>query len=65
MPTHKFHSTGIRSASAKITWDINPNKPIIISEFGAGAKYGNHGDVGQRWTEEFQEELYRETIKMV
>jgi beta-glucuronidase len=56
---------GLPEKCAKITWEINQNKPIIISEFGAGAKYGNHGDVGQRWTEEFQEELYLETIKMV
>lgn len=28
--------------------------PIIMSEFGAEAKYGNHGGTNQRWTEEPQ-----------
>ncbi len=31
-----------------------PDKPIIMSEFGAEAKYGNHGETNQRWTEEQQ-----------
>ena len=31
-----------------------PQKPVLMSEFGAEAKAGNHGDVHQRWTEEQQ-----------
>ena len=31
-----------------------PNKPIIMSEFGAEAKFGNHGATNARWTEEQQ-----------
>ncbi len=31
-----------------------PAKPIIMSEFGAEAKQGNHGPVTQRWAEEQQ-----------
>ncbi len=31
-----------------------PQKPIIMSEFGAEAKYGNHGATNARWTEEQQ-----------
>jgi beta-glucuronidase len=34
-------------------WTL-PDKPIIMSEFGAEAKYGNHGETNQRWTEEQQ-----------
>jgi beta-glucuronidase len=34
-------------------------KPVIISEFGAGAKSGKHGNVQERWTEEYQAEVYR------
>ncbi len=34
-------------------WTL-PNKPIIMSEFGAEAKQGNHGGVHDRWTEEQQ-----------
>jgi len=36
-----------------IHWTF-PQKPILMSEFGAEAKFGNHGPVDQRWTEEQQ-----------
>ena len=49
----------------KMTWEIPYNKPVIVSEFGGGAKYGYHGEKNQRWTEEFQENLYRENIAML
>ena len=49
----------------KMTWEIPYNKPVIISEFGGGAKSGYHGPKNQRWTEEFQENLYRENIAMI
>ena len=49
----------------KINWHITHDKPVIISEFGAGAKYGLHGDKDERWTEEYQEYLYQETLKMI
>ena len=49
----------------KMTWEIPYDKPVIISEFGGGAKYGLHGAKNQRWTEEFQENLYRENCAMI
>ena len=49
----------------KMRWEIPYNKPVIISEFGGGAKYGYHGEKNQRWTEEFQENLYRENLAMM
>ncbi len=49
----------------KIKWDISQNKPVIISEFGAGAKHGLHGAKDNRWTEEYQEYLYDETLMML
>ena len=51
--------------ASKMQWDIPYDKPVIISEFGGGAKYGLHGPKNQRWTEEFQENLYRENIAMI
>ena len=36
-----------------IHWTF-PQKPVIMSEFGAEAKFSNHGPVDQRWTEEQQ-----------
>ena len=49
----------------KMTWEVPYNKPVIISEFGGGAKAGYHGAENQRWTEEFQERLYKENIAML
>jgi beta-glucuronidase len=42
-----------------------PEKPIIVSEFGAEAKAGNHGQKQQRWTEEFQLDFYRHNFAML
>ena len=49
----------------KMTWEIPYDKPVIISEFGGGAKAGYHGAQNQRWTEEFQENLYRQNCAML
>ena len=49
----------------KMRWEIPYDKPVIISEFGGGARYGLHGPKNQRWTEEFQENLYIENIAMI
>lgn len=47
------------------SWKTNFNKPLIISEFGADAKFGLYGDEQTRWTEEYQNALYREQINML
>ena len=44
---------------------VLPEKPIIISEFGAEAKQGNHGAVNQRWTEEQQVYVYEHQFTML
>lgn len=49
----------------KVTWNINFNKPFFISEFGGGALYNYRGDSLTRWTEDYQEYLYREQIQML
>ena len=49
----------------KMKWVIPYDKPVIISEFGGGARYGYHGAKNQRWTEEFQENLYKENTAML
>jgi beta-glucuronidase len=40
-------------------------KPLIMSEFGADALYGLHGDPLARWTEEYQENVYRHQVGML
>jgi beta-glucuronidase len=51
----------------KIVWENPYNKPIIISEFGAEALYGNHGskDTASSWSEEYQEQVYKDQITML
>jgi beta-glucuronidase len=56
---------GLPDKCKDISWKITQNKPVIISEFGADAKYGFHGDKLTRWTEEYQEYLYIETLDMI
>ncbi len=56
---------GLPEKCETITWKIEQDKPVLISEFGAGAKHGLHGDKNARWTEEFQEDLYIKTIAMI
>jgi beta-glucuronidase len=56
---------GLPEKCSTITWKIEQDKPVLISEFGAGAKQGLHGSKDVRWTEEYQENLYIETIEML
>lgn len=49
----------------KMKWVIPFNKPVVISEFGGGAVAGRHGDKSQRWTEEFQANMYRQNLAML
>ncbi len=56
---------GLPEKCSRSEWTIKFNKPMIISEFGGGAKYGYHADKDTRWSEEFQEELYIQNIKML
>ena len=48
-----------------IDWASKYEKPLIMSEFGGDALFGNHGDAGARWTEEYQENLYKHQIAML
>ncbi len=56
---------GLPEKADKVTWEINYNKPVFISEFGGGAKKGYHGDTNTIFTEEFQEHLYRKSLTMI
>lgn len=51
--------------AAKMTWEVPYDKPVIISEFGGGAVAGWHADKKVRFSEEFQEDLYIESLKMM
>jgi beta-glucuronidase len=46
-------------------WRVDYDKPLIMSEFGGGAKAGLHGPETERWTEEYQADIYRHQIGML
>jgi len=46
-------------------WRIDYQKPLIVSEFGGDAKAGLHGDATERWTEEYQANIYRHQFGML
>jgi beta-glucuronidase len=50
---------------AALRWQADAGKPVIVSEFGAGALQGLHGDLNQRWTEEYQAAVYRNNLAML
>jgi beta-glucuronidase len=56
---------GLPDKCNEINWIIKYNKPVLISEFGADALQGNHGDVLTRFSEEYQEDLYKKTLNML
>jgi len=49
----------------KMQWKANWNKPLIVSEFGGGAPAGRHGDADERWTEEYQDNLFQHQLAMI
>jgi beta-glucuronidase len=46
-------------------WRVEYQKPMIMSEFGGGAKAGLHGGENERWTEEYQANIYRHQLGML
>ncbi len=56
---------GLPEICSRAKWTIEIEKPVIISEFGGGALYGFHADKDTRWSEEFQEELYKQNLNML
>ena len=56
---------GLPEKADQLQWRTKYQKPLIMSEFGGDALFGNHGDASARWTEEYQEDLYRHQIAML
>ena len=46
-------------------WETKYDKPLIMSEFGAGALQGFHADADTRWSEEFQARVYEHQFPML
>ncbi len=56
---------GMPDEITKYHFEIKYNKPVVISEFGGDALAGYHGDANTRWSEEYQEVLYVNQLKML
>lgn len=56
---------GHPDSADKTTWQIAYQKPLIVSEFGGGAKAGLHGRPDERWTEEYQAEIFKHQLPML
>ncbi len=54
------------TAPENIKWNMAIDKPLIITEFGGEAMYGQHGeaDVAHSWSEEYQEAIYKKNLEM-
>lgn len=50
----------------KAVWDVAKGQPLIISEFGGEALYGQSGDenIAGSWSEDYQAKLYRDNLSM-
>jgi beta-glucuronidase len=56
---------GVPSEITKYNFDIKYKKPVVITEFGGDALGGFHADENTRWSEEYQEALYKNQLIML
>ncbi|GAA3949941.1 glycoside hydrolase family 2 protein [Pedobacter ginsengiterrae] len=56
---------GVPSEITKYDFNIKYNKPVVITEFGGDALGGFHADENTRWSEEYQEALYKNQLTML
>jgi beta-glucuronidase len=56
--------TGKPEDAPSYKWEDPMHKPVIISEFGGDGKAGLHGPATQRFTEEYQAEIFRQQFLM-
>ncbi len=68
-PNFKVGEDVMRAAMFNVMPDIRFKnvfgKPMIISEFGAGAKKGLHSDKATIWSEEYQAKVYEAQLAML
>ncbi len=56
---------GLPQKCDSMSWKTIYDKPLIMSEFGADALQGHHGDELTRWTEDYQADFYEHQIDML
>lgn len=57
--------SGTPASCENLKWGSDYDKPVIMSEFGGGALQGLHGEKNERWTEEYQADVYKNNISML
>ena len=60
-----YWSSGNDDDLSEYDWDIKFNKPVVISELGGSALAGFHADKNTRWSEEYQENLYKNQFNLL
>jgi beta-glucuronidase len=56
---------GRPESANNMQWQVSYEKPLIVSEFGGEAKAGLHGNENERWTEEYQANIYKHQLPML
>jgi beta-glucuronidase len=57
--------TGTPALADSLRWESAYDKPLLVSEFGAGALQGYHADGETRFSEEYQASVYQHQIAML
>ena len=55
----------VLEAMPGIRVEVASGKPLIVSEFGAGSKFGVRGEENEVWSEEYQARVYRQQLRML
>jgi len=55
---------GLPEKCDRVNWTFSEQKPVIISEFGGECVYGLRGAKTDRFTEDYQEDLYIHSVNM-
>jgi beta-glucuronidase len=56
-----------QGSPANTKWELAYQKPVVISDFGGEAKFGNKTgppDEANSWREEYQEQIYKDQVSM-
>ncbi len=56
---------GTPATADDTTWTVAYDKPLLVSEFGGGAKAGRHGPATERFTEEYQAAIFEHQLPMI
>ena len=56
---------GLPEKCDRVEWTFSEEKPVIISEFGGECVYGLRGSKTDRFSEDYQEDLYIRSVNML